>query len=282
MFIDTIKKQVLKSRRRRNDVKLGHLAVGVDVFLVSYPKCGRTWLRFILSHYFAANARLGFVPDLASTFRVLPNFDCDAQRGIPGFVGKTDRLPLVAVSHRRFVPELFRNRPVILLLRDTRDVIVSAYFHQSRQKKRFSGTLAEFIESPKLGVPALASYLNDWTAQLANRRSHVTSYEALTADAAAEVTRMLEFIGFIPDPALLAAAIEAADFDRMREMEINDGIPGHSYDRSDAEALRARKGKVGGYADYLSVDEADRVMELCRAAFSPETKQVFRDVGLEI
>src|SRR3546814_10093390 len=64
-------------RRLRDEPPLRLAAARADAFLVSYPKSGRTWLRYLLSCYFAESAKLGFEPDLTSTFRILPNFDRD-------------------------------------------------------------------------------------------------------------------------------------------------------------------------------------------------------------
>ena len=37
----------------------------------------------------------------------------------------------------------------------------------------------------------------------------------------------------------------------MKNIEIIDGIAQHNHDRSNQEARRLRKGKIGGYLDYL-------------------------------
>jgi alcohol sulfotransferase len=275
MIFGAIKGQLLQARRARVERKLGGEADRVDAFLVSYPKSGRTWLRYILSHYLAGLAELGFEPDLNSTFRVLPNFDLLPDRGLPAFVGKSERLPLIAVSHLAYAPALFHRRPVILKVRDPRDVTVSAYFHQTRQKRRFSGTMADFIEDPDLGVPAIIAYHNGWANALLERKHLVVSYERLRADPHKESAAILDFLDLPIDRGLLEAAIAAGDFDRMRSLEIEDGIPGHRYDRLDGEALRMRKGKVGGFTDYLSATEIARIETLCQTGLSPAAKALF-------
>ena len=100
-------------RRWRDEPHLSVAAGRADAFLISYPKSGRTWLRYLLSCYFAEVAELGFQPDLETMFRVLPNFDLDPIRGIGAFAGDVhrDNLPLVLVSHLPYKPRLFRDRP---------------------------------------------------------------------------------------------------------------------------------------------------------------------------
>ena len=275
MFIDFLKKPIIGARRLRHDDRLSRAALDIDAFLVSYPKSGRTWLRFVLSHYFAAAAGLGFEPNLKSKFRVLPNFDMLRDRGLPAFVGKTPDLPLIAVTHREYRPWLFHARPVIFMVRDMRDVTVSAYFHQTRQKHRFSGTISQFIEDRKLGVPSIIAYLNDWAARLDQLPSLVVSYEAMKADAPATVSHILRFLGHEPVPALVEAAVAAGQFDRMQSLEKERGMRGHKYDRSDDEALRMRKGKVGGYTEYLSEADVARIDAFCAERLTPAAQALF-------
>src|SRR3546814_9338715 len=79
-MIRPIANALLRDVRQRAEAKhLRAVASRCDAFLTSYPKCGRTWLRYLLSHYLAETVGLGFQPDLVSTFRILPNFDCDTE-----------------------------------------------------------------------------------------------------------------------------------------------------------------------------------------------------------
>lgn len=276
-----LKKAYRHVRRIRNQALLERAAPSVDAFLVSYPKSGRTWLRFLLSHYFAQTAGLDFEPDLHSTFRVLPNFDRDAARGLPVFVGREHKvaLPLIAVSHRAFEPRFFAGRPTIILVRDPRDVCVSAYFHETKHKHRFAGSIAEFIEDDSYGVPAIVRYHNGWAAGLRGNPSLVVSYEEMSSNTEAAVRRMLEFLKLPVDGEALLRAIDAARFSRMQKDEKKTGIPGHEYDRSDTESMRVRKGKVGGFADTLSPAEADRIVEICRQTLNPDAKELMRQSG---
>lgn len=282
MLIDAIKKPVRRLRRLRNDKALEAFVPGIDAFLISYPKSGRTWLRYLLSCYFAHAGKVDFEPDLRSTFRVLPNFDQDEERGLPAFVGKREGLPLIAVSHRPFDPRFFGGRPLIFKVRDPRDVCVSAYFHETRHKQRFDGDISAFIEDEQRGIPAIIAYHNGWAAQVAKGPSVVVSYEEMSEDTASAVTRILEFLGLDVDQAALASAIEKARFDQMKKNEKKTGIPGHEYDRSDDESLRVRKGKVGGYEEYLSDADVERVLQLCREGLSPEGRRLMAHTGLDL
>jgi Sulfotransferase domain len=265
MLPEPAKKLAHILRRTTNDIILRRLSGHVDAFLTSYPKSGRTWLRFLLSCYFARIAGLNFEPDLRSTFRVLPNFDRDRSRGLPAFEGRRSdgTLPLIAVSHRGYDRGLFSDRPIVMLVRDPRDVCVSAYFHETRHKHRFSGDISTFIEDEKFGVPAIIDYHNGWAEGLTNHaRSLVVSYEAMHQDTVSTMVEILQFLGAPIDYEALAQAIESAKFDRMRKDEQKAGIPGHDYNLNDADSLRVRKGEVGGFGKYLSHAEAARIIEI--------------------
>jgi len=276
-MIAALKERVRKFRRSSHDARLQRWTPEVDAFLVSYPKSGRTWLRYLVSVYLSRHADLAFEPDLRSTFRVLPNFDLDAVRGLPAyFEAEAQDLPLIAVSHRDFDPDLFGSAPVIMLLRDPRDVLVSSYFHQTRHKHRFEGTLSDFLECDQFGAASIAEYHNHWAAGLLERQSLVLSYEAMSEDTGTAVRDVLSFLGIATDEPMLREAIEKARFDRMQKKERETGLPGHRYDRQDIDASRVRRGKVAGYTDYLSPAEDERIRQIFSDRLSDEARASYR------
>ncbi|MGB3711954.1 MAG: sulfotransferase domain-containing protein [Erythrobacter sp.] len=279
-MITTLKKRVGEMRRSGHDARLQDRLSQVDGFLVSYPKSGRTWLRYLLSIYFARRAELAFEPDLHSTFRVLPNFDLDKQRGLPAYDGGSmGPLPLVAVSHRDYDAKLFGSVPVIVLLRDPRDVLVSSYFHQTRHKHRFDGSIGAFLDSPEFGAQSIADYHNRWASGLEDRRSLAISYEDMSANTESVVTRVLDFLGVPVDEQVLRDAVEKARFESMQKKERKTGIPGHEYDRKDADASRVRRGKVAGYEDYLSAAEGEYIRQVFAERLTEAAKQLYRPTG---
>jgi Sulfotransferase domain len=285
MLPEPARRLALALRRTGNDLVLRRQSSKVDAFLTSYPKSGRTWLRFLLSSYFARVADLNFEPDLRTTFRVLPNFDRDHSRGLPAFEGRRRgvSLPLIAVSHRAYDRGLFSDRPIVMLVRDPRDVCVSAYFHETRHKHRFSGDILTFIEDEKFGVPAIVEYHNGWAKGLpGHAQSLVVSYEAMHRDTVSTIVEILRFLDTPVDHEALAHAIERAKFDRMRKDEQQAGIPGHDYNRNDADSLRVRKGEVGGFSQYLSDAEAARIIEICSQRLNDGARNLMARSGIDL
>jgi alcohol sulfotransferase len=265
-------------------IRYPKLAATTDAVLASYPKSGRTWFRFILSNYFAEVNRLDAAIDLHTTFSVVPNLDLDPQRGLPAFKYEHLRptLPKIAVSHLPYSSRLFQAKPVIFMVRDPRDVLVSSYFHATRHKHRFSGPIGVFLANPEQGALHLIRYLNGWAEGLPQHPHFILSYEALSAEPEQMTASVLSFLKLKPDAAAIRRAVEFSRFEAMREIEKSDGIPGHEYDRSDNESLRMRKGVAGGYTDYLSSREIAWIEKVCDAELSAAAKLLLSNTGVDL
>lgn len=276
-LLEPLKVVVRHTRQRRKLATLRKLQKRCDAFLVSYPKSGRTWLRFLLSYYFAALRQNETELSLQAMFRILPNFDMDKTRGLPAYdFDSPKQNPLIAVSHLDYDTTLFGSQPVIFLVRDPRDVIVSAYFHASNHKKTFAGDIGEFLQDDKYGLAHLINYLNGWAEGLSGRSSVVLSYERMRRDTADTVIPILDLLGVKVDKMILERAVEAADFDRMGSLEKKEGIPGHEYDRSDPNSRRMRSGKVGSFSEVLSPNEAQTIVDRCRSELNEKAWEILQ------
>lgn len=283
MTVKPLKRMLRTLRQRvRDEPQLRDAARRADAFLVSYPKSGRTWLRFLLSCYLAELGKLGFTPDLTTTFRVLPNFDRDPVRGVGAFAAQGTGMPLIPVSHLPYRPRLFLDRPVVFLVRDPRDVMVSAYFHATRHKQTFSGTIATFLDDHEYGTPALIRFLNGWADGLANGRHLIVSYERMLAESEFVVSAILSFLDVEIRHDILGRAIAAAQFDQMRDLEREQGIPGHAYDRADPQSLRMRSGKSKAFAEWLSDEQARGVLDRCRDELTPRAQALLTVTGIDV
>jgi hypothetical protein len=242
-------------------------------YLASYPKSGRTWFRFILANYFADTLDLPIELDLRTVFQIVPNYDLDPKRGLPAVVDRSD-LPLVLVSHLPYSALLFPPRPIIFMVRNASDLMVSSYFHSTRHKRVYSGSIGEFVRDPTHGLARYIRYLNGWARGLRGRPHLVFSYEQLSTRPQAMTARVLEFLRLPIDEAAVARAVENSRFDVMKELEVSRGIHGHSYDRSDDESLRVRRGEVGGASRYLDRSEIAWIEETLLRDLSPAARQL--------
>jgi hypothetical protein len=236
-----------------------------DVLLVSYPKCGRTWLTMMLSRALASHAGLTEFNPLANDL----------------LGGRVGDLPHVRISHDddphwktaralERSKKRYRSKKVVLLVRDPRDVVVSMYFERTRRERAYTGTLHEFLQERRGSLDTILAYYGIWARERANVGAFLlVRYEDLKRDAARELRRILDFAGAgAVSDAHVAEAVTFGSFENMRAMEEGDVLRSgrlRARDKSDAESFKTRKGKVGGYVDYLSKAEIEWMEQRIRS-----------------
>ncbi len=222
--------------------------------IVSYPKTGRTWLRVMLGKYLAAVLRL-------SDRQILKINRLSKQAGL-GLVifshgGPFNLYDYSPFADLKFKPGLYQNKKVVFLIRDIRDTLVSAYFQESKRNKVYSGDLSSFIRSDHLGVKKIIAFYNLWFLNRQKCQDFLlVRYEAMHQDAGRELRRVLEFLGLkdISAP-VIKKAVEYASFANMRRLEEKRRLADSSLQPArsdDKESYKVRRGKIGGYVDYLS------------------------------
>jgi hypothetical protein len=113
--------------------------------------------------------------------------------------------------------------------------------------------------------------MNDWLAEFGDRPNlTLVRYEDLRSRQAEHFGRVLAAIG---EPKLsqphFDAALQFSEFGNMQKMEAAASFDSkilQPRDMNDPESFNVRRGKVGGYREYLSADDqeyaADALMEL--------------------
>jgi hypothetical protein len=156
----------------------------------------------------------------------------------------------------------YKDRRVVLLVRDPRDVVVSGYFQATKRIGVYDGSISDFIRDPKHGIEKIIIFNSDWLASATVPKDfHLIQYEDMHTRLREVLTGVIRFADpkrRMPD---LDRVMELGRFENMQEME-NSGELAKKYGRilkpgdpADVESFKCRKGKVGGYADYLSEDD---------------------------
>lgn len=244
-----------------------------NIYILSFPKCGRTWLRMLLGQVIQSHFRRTD-QDPTEVYRITRRIeDMPTVRFTHDDDPQWKRPDEIQRSKRRY-----RNKKVVLLVRDPRDAVVSNYFQKRYRdfgnKEAFDGTLSEFVRSEVGGLQSLITFYNVWAAAK-NRPMDflLMRYEQLHQDTRREVARLLEFVGIEKqDPSLIEEAVEASSFRNMREMESSKSLSKNRMrpkDESDPRSYKMRKGKVGGYREQLSEEDVAYIDQVIRERLDP-------------
>lgn len=220
--------------------------------LFSFPKSGRTWVRFFLAVYYA-RAR-DSKQDLEFSHIVRKNYP--RIYFAHGFN--------LAMSLNEVRRELIRweKRPAVFLVRDPRDIVVSWYFHiQKRERSSDAAvsTLEAFVRDPEFGIVPIIEYLNGvYELKERFRSFYLLRYEDLHRSPKEAFRALLGFLGEKDiNEAAFKSALAMSTFENMRKLE-ESGTSGSWRlavpNSNDEEAFKVRKGRVGGYKEYLSKD----------------------------
>lgn len=199
---------------------------------ISFPKSGRTWIRYILAQLGVEQDILFHHDDFEFNDGSLPahNFDVDSRRKK---YAQVDR--------------------IVYLQRDPRDVIVSLY-HQVTGRFRdffnYNDSLPRFIRHDYFGAHVLKRFRRMWEELSRMPNVLVVHYEDCQQDMPAQIKRILQFYGYPVDQARIEAAVANATLEKMRKVEKNREFP-QPWLQPRNDSLKVRRGKVGGFRDEL-------------------------------
>jgi Sulfotransferase domain len=248
---------------RRNFSSRARELSGGDVIILSIPKSGRTWLRAFLCAYFCRRFGLEFTLrpgryDLPGFPRVVFSHDLFEHRT------KGDRWDRVRGKYLVPRRELKRAK-IILLARDPRDCFVSLYLQLTRRDpnaplKLRQKTASEMLRDDKFGMRAIISTMNHWLNEFSERDNFtLVRYEALRGSPAEHFRDLLAVLGeSSPDANIFQEALEFSRFENMQKLEAAGAFDSnilHPGDVRDPESFKVRRGKIGGYREYLSAED---------------------------
>lgn len=226
--------------------------------LISYPKSGRTWLRYL--------------------FKVA-EVDCPMTHA--GY-GSNPRSPRFG---RPFsgVTETANSDRSVLLVRNPIDTAVSLYFQIHKRELHtltnrllhlprlaLSGRLppkelADFLDHPGFGVRKVCAFNRAWIDTVASDpRFLVMQYETLLGAPEDSFKTLLGHL--VPEREFdFPKLVSETSFERMQAMEAgtNDRALKLGAKSKSPQSRKVRRGKAGGYVDYLDTETSRKFEAIC-------------------
>ncbi len=245
-----------------------------DIFIVTYPKSGTTWLQMIV-YQLTTDGAMNFAhideasPHLEETMMPRGRRISD----LPG-------TPRVVKSHLHYRDIPKGPGRYIYGVRNGLDVAVSYHYHARKYGARWGQcSLGEFLGRFMAGRVPYGSWFEHVAGWLRNEdrlNVLVVTYEELSADLEAGVKRIADFCGITIDPAAMPRILERCSFAFMREHDArfvgehwpkNPGAPRTPF---------IRQGQVGGWRQELDARSVSEFQEACGRRLRGVGEDMFR------
>ena len=214
-------------KRKAAAIKLGLSNIyGSDTFIVSFPKSGNTWLRFILANMLTKELVTmknidKFVPDIYNFKKQING------KGEPRFI-KTHNINLQQYPK------------TIYIHRDYRDVLVS-YYHFQKNLNQYNGSLSSFIKEIDTPFGSWANHVNEALKfkEKSPKRILFLSYDDLLDNLYENVERIAQFCHITPLKSI-EEIVQLCSFESLKNVEQKHG---RTFDTPNLTFFRSGKSK---------------------------------------
>lgn len=190
-----------------------------DTFLVSYPRSGNTWTRFLIANLLHPQEQVSF----ANIERLIPDAEAQSSRYM-----KRIPSPRLIKSHEYFD---HRYRRVIYIVRDPRDLVLSYYdferkYRSIEDRYPLESYVSDFVNGRLISASwgTWAENVGTWIAARQGRPGFLLlRYEDLLMNTSPELAAIARFLGIEASPELLRHAVQKSSAPEMRQMEKKQG-----------------------------------------------------------
>lgn len=237
-------------------------------YLISYPKAGRTWIRFVLGHYI--NEKYNYR---------LPIKEVTLLRKFY----KWNDFPYINVNHYGD-PHLIKSeninegmiknilgKKMIFIYRDPRPQVISnyyQYFFRGDNKKykgdeKISTDINQFVLGNTGGIKSIVKYSNLFTDLIKKNKCLLIRYENLKKEPKSEFSKMLNFMEIELDDLLLEDAIHLGKKDNLKYLNDLGLLHSYHFGGKDDKDSKVRFSKKHWTEELKSevIDEVNRVYE---------------------
>jgi|CXWL01.1.fsa_nt_gi hypothetical protein len=225
-----------------------------DVFIVSYPKSGNTWTRFIIGNLIYEDG-----VDFANIEHRVPDIYHHSDSAL-------NRLPSPRVlkSHECFDS---RYKKVIYIVRDPRDVVIS-YMHYAKKSRWISDQMeldefvGIFLGGGFGGYGTWGENVGSWLGARGNSKDFLLlRYEDMLKDTESALWKISLFLGLSPSAERIKRAIESSSFEHMKNLESKQSGAWSAIRESRRDIPFVRAGKSGEWKAQLSDTAAKLIKE---------------------
>lgn len=226
-----------------------------DLFLVTYPRSGSTWSRFLFGNLFHADQAVNFT----NVDWLVPTIEDHPDRTLRS-------LPRILKSHECFDPRYPR---VIHIVRDPRDIAVSFYYYALKVRLVPEGySMDDFVDR------FVATRIAGWADRLGSWEDHTRSwmcmrrgksnyclirYEDLIADPVRELARTASLLRMELTPSKIERAVQLSSASEMRSLEQQQSKKWTTTKDSRQDIPFVREAKSGGWRNRLSEVSASKI-----------------------
>jgi hypothetical protein len=224
-----------------------------DIFLVSFPKSGNTWARFLLANLLHPEQTATF----ANIHLLIPDSDTTPKRHL-------DRMPRPRIikSHECFDP---RYRRVIYIVRDPRDVALSQYHYHRKLMKIGDDSpiqtfVARFLAGQTCPHGSWGQNVITWLATSEGSPNFLLlRYEDMLADTVRELAKVAAFLSVSASREHIARAVERSSAARMRKLEESQTEECDLTKGSRKDLSFVRAAGAGGWRSELPAALAEKI-----------------------
>jgi hypothetical protein len=254
-------KSVVKKIFRKKPARNNLTVLSDDIFLVSYPRSGNTWIRFLLgSIIYGSNV----------------NWDT-MEKYVPDIYRNSDKQllwnsarPRVLKSHHSYDE---RYPKVIYIIRDVRNVF-SSYYNYHLKMKGYTGSreqfYKEFISGSLDDFGDWGLNVNSWVENQRNldKGFYLLKYEELRTNTFGEIEKVLKFLSIKRSNKEINESIQWASLGNMKKQEelFKDKV--QLLNDSNKDISFVGKGNI-----YPDINDNQNILDKLEAHYSKTLKE---------
>jgi hypothetical protein len=224
-----------------------------DIFIVTYPRSGTTWMQMILYQLTTDGSM-----DFPHIYEYCPWFERSSRSGM-GFEARPS--PRLFKSHLPYKKIPKGPCKYIYVARDGKDVAVS-YYHLYQSHNGYQGTFAKFFDLYLRGKVEFGSWfehVRGWWRHRNDPNVLFLRYEDLLVDLEGGLRKIVAFGGFDVAPERWPTILERCRFAFMKRHESQfDPVTGAAWEQGAQGKAFLRTGRTGDWKGQLSPEQAAR------------------------